>query len=80
MEPGEATWVVSEAALVHAELHCGEAKRIQQMVYPAERSVPEADAGVAPVLLSCKDSEEMLALTAIAFPHFFRRRTCVMGR
>lgn len=51
-----------------------------QMSFPHTRPLPAVRAGdleVAP--LTCADSEAMVELTSIAFPGYFRARTCMMG-
>ena len=50
-----------------------------QFVFPSDAPIqnPEFPAKIVP--LSCADAPAMLALTDIAFPGFFRPRTCEMG-
>jgi predicted GNAT family acetyltransferase len=47
------------------------------MVLPDDVSVP--DTKIEIVKLSEADADEMVALTTLAFPGFFRQRTCEMG-
>ena len=48
-----------------------------QMVLP--RTISPPDSPVAVVPLSRANADEMVVLTSLAFPGFFRRRTCEMG-
>jgi GNAT superfamily N-acetyltransferase len=51
-----------------------------QMVFPDDAEVPaSADRRIEILRLSCADAAEMVALTEIAFPGYFRTRTCEMG-
>ena len=50
---------------------------VLQMVLPAEVELPRRDPAIVP--LTCENAREMVALTDIAFPGFFRPRTCEMG-
>ncbi len=81
MEPGEATYVVSARPLVFEGLQCRGPLAVKQMTYPQDRplpTIPEIDS-VRIEPLSCANSAEMVELTSIAFPGFFRIRTCEMG-
>lgn len=51
-----------------------------QMAFPANAALPELPRGTEIHPLSCADAPEMLALIDVAFPGFFRVRTCEMGR
>jgi ribosomal protein S18 acetylase RimI-like enzyme len=51
-----------------------------QMVFPDGAEVPaSADRRIEILRLSCAHAAEMVALTEIAFPGYFRVRTCEMG-
>jgi ribosomal protein S18 acetylase RimI-like enzyme len=52
-----------------------------QMLLPEEVTPPDSrlDAAIEIVGLSGADAPEMVALTTLAFPGFFRKRTCEMG-
>jgi GNAT superfamily N-acetyltransferase len=51
-----------------------------QMLFPHHLPPPLPLPTAAPIaLLTCADAPAMVALTDIAFPGFFRSRTCVMG-
>jgi ribosomal protein S18 acetylase RimI-like enzyme len=81
MNPGEATYIVSEAPPTMPKgLICGGPLGVKQMTYPHERPLPlvsDCDMSIEP--LSCANAAEMVELTSIAFPGFFRIRTCEMG-
>jgi len=81
MRQGESTYIVSEAPLAMPNgLSCGGPVGVKQMTYPRNRPLPfasESDVIVEP--LSCANAAEMVELTSIAFPGFFRIRTCEMG-
>ncbi len=81
MEPGEAAYVVSETPLAGAGLRCRGPMAVKQMTYPQDHRLPDLTeiAGVEIEPLSCANAAEMVELTAIAFPGFFRIRTCEMG-
>jgi GNAT superfamily N-acetyltransferase len=52
-----------------------------QLLIPEHLRPPTPHPPVAQIApLSCTDARAMVALTDIAFPGFFRSRTCVMGR
>ena len=51
-----------------------------QMAWPEGLPIPNApQGGNQPVPLTCADAPEMMELIEIAFPGFFRERTCLMG-
>jgi GNAT superfamily N-acetyltransferase len=82
MEPGESTYIVSEAAPAMPKgLSCGAPLGVKQMTYPRDLPLPSApeSGGVMIESLSCANATEMVELTSIAFPGFFRIRTCEMG-
>jgi ribosomal protein S18 acetylase RimI-like enzyme len=82
MEPREAAYIISETALAMPKgLSCGPPFGVKQMTYPHDRPLPFASDGedVIVELLSCANAAEMVELTSVAFPGFFRIRTCEMG-
>jgi len=81
MEPGEATYVVHNAPLVLEGLRCEGPFGVRQMTYPPDLPLPNAAKreGLQIEPLSCANADAMVNLTGIAFPGFFRRRTCEMG-
>jgi GNAT superfamily N-acetyltransferase len=80
LTPGEQVWLPNISGLdpitvglkVVTELPC------HQMLLPASAALPEPHPAIAP--LTCTNAAEMVALTDIAFPGFFRPRTCEMGQ
>lgn len=78
MTPGEAVFFVGTLPALPPGWTVANAFTILQMVYDSERAVPaapEADAAA----LGPADQEAMLALTALAYPEFFRPRTAELG-
>jgi ribosomal protein S18 acetylase RimI-like enzyme len=57
-------------------LHC---HQMLGPLHPAENLRTDETADMNPVLLSSEDASAMVALTTLAFPGFFRQRTCEMG-
>ena len=49
------------------------------MIFPAGTSIPTASETLHITPLTCSDAPAMVALTDLAFPGFFRARTCLMG-
>jgi ribosomal protein S18 acetylase RimI-like enzyme len=76
--PGESIWIYDEADPSVEGLRCVERYACLQMVLPAAVGVP-ADIPECESL-SGAHADEMVALTDIAFPGFFRHRTHVMGQ
>jgi GNAT superfamily N-acetyltransferase len=77
LAPGESVWLIGEGYPYVPGLMLEETLDCFQMVLPEE-----ADPGAATieiVRLSAADEREMVALTALAFPGFFRPGTCEMG-
>jgi ribosomal protein S18 acetylase RimI-like enzyme len=82
MEPGETTYVAcAELPVSAAGLEYAGVVPCLQMAYPEDAPLPEVPnpAGVHIVPLTCADAADMVGLTNVAFPGFFRRRTCEMG-
>ena len=75
MEPGESVWIFAEDLPRVEGLACDNTLPTLQMVLPVDTPIPPADDAVVPL----SDPAEMVALTDIAFPGFFRPRTCEMG-
>jgi ribosomal protein S18 acetylase RimI-like enzyme len=75
--PGEYVWLIGESYPSVPELSCVGNLGCLQMVLPDEVTPPTPAPGIAP--LSCENAPEMVALTDLAFPGFFRSRTCEMG-
>jgi ribosomal protein S18 acetylase RimI-like enzyme len=72
---GESVWIAGSpnhlGLRVEQELDC------VQMVLPAEAPLPPSGSDIVP--LSAEDAAQMVALTDVAFPGFFRRATHRMG-
>jgi ribosomal protein S18 acetylase RimI-like enzyme len=77
--PEESVWVAAlgKASPADAGLVVLSAIDVLQMVLPPEIELPAPDPEVRS--LDGSHAAEMVALTDIAFPGFFRRRTCEMG-
>ena len=51
-----------------------------QMAWPEDLAIPESETNDQEIVpLACGDAQEMMELIEIAFPGFFRERTCLMG-
>lgn len=75
--PGEYVWLIGESYPAIADLPCAGTIECLQMVLPEAVTPPDPNPEIVP--LSCDNASEMVALTDIAFPGFFRSRTCAMG-
>ncbi len=75
--PKEPVWLIEESCPHIPELVFETTLKCLQLVLPEEVARPEPMMEI--VSLSSEDAFEMVALTDIAFPGFFRRRTCEMG-
>ncbi len=78
MEPAESVWMFGEQLPEGAGVRRVETLECLQMVLPAEAPAPPGRTGV--VELGEAAAGEMVALTNVAFPAFFRPRTVEMGR
>lgn len=76
--PGEATHLANEKPQEVAGLLSEASFACLQMVFPATAALP-ATKPIEIVPLSCADAPAMVDLISIAFPGFFRSRTCSMG-
>jgi predicted GNAT family acetyltransferase len=76
--PGEQVWLADGKFPEWPELVFETSLECLQMVLP-EGVEPPAGSEIEIVALSCTDAPAMVALTDLAFPGFFRRRTCEMG-
>jgi ribosomal protein S18 acetylase RimI-like enzyme len=72
LAPGESVWIAGKGPVPEADLEC------LQMVLGENITPPEPDRGLIP--LSVVDAPEMVALTTLAFPGYFRIRTVEMGQ
>ncbi len=76
LAPGEFVWIAAGAYPRLPELLFAESLECLQMVLPA-RVTPPCPIEVVPLALD--DVPQMIGLTDLAFPGFFRSRTCEMG-
>jgi predicted GNAT family acetyltransferase len=77
LAPNESVWIAGETYPHPPELVFEESLVCLQMVLPTEITPPAPTIEILP--LSNANAPEMVALTALAFPGFFRSRTCEMG-
>jgi ribosomal protein S18 acetylase RimI-like enzyme len=75
--PGEFVWIIGESHPQESALFVAETMQCLQMVLPED--IAQSDPPSALVRLSVLDVPEMIALTELAFPGFFRKRTIEMG-
>jgi ribosomal protein S18 acetylase RimI-like enzyme len=75
--PGEFLWLIGGNYPHVPELRFEETLECLQMILPEEIVPPDPTIEIAS--LSDANAAEMVALTDLAFPGFFRRRTCEMG-
>ena len=83
LAPSELVYLIGESYPRIPELTFRDTFGVLQMVLPVEVALPEesaaSDSSVEIVPLNDANADEMVALTALAFPGYFRRRTCQMG-
>lgn len=77
LDPQESTWIVDYGPLEIAGLSAVGALECVQMVLP--RDVTPREPTVQILALSSADAPDMLALTDLTFPGFFRKNTPRMG-
>jgi predicted GNAT family acetyltransferase len=77
LAPGESTWLIGPQYPQVPELLREEALECLQMVLPEKVKPPELTSSI--VKLPDTAAPEMVALTTLAFPGYFRARTCEMG-
>jgi ribosomal protein S18 acetylase RimI-like enzyme len=88
LNAGELVYLIGENYPHIPQLAFGETFGVLQMVLPGEAKIPaELSASGSPsasaleiVELTAADADEMVALTTLAFPGYFRKRTCEMGQ
>ncbi len=78
LRPGEKVWLFGADYPLIPELAFVGTLDCLQMVLTEEITVAE-DADMNGLPLSCAQAAEMVALTDLVFPGFFRARTCEMG-
>jgi ribosomal protein S18 acetylase RimI-like enzyme len=79
MESGETTYVMGEPPPETDVLLYRGVTPCLQMAFPPDRSISSESSTLPIAPLTCADALAMVALTDVAFPGFFRARTCVMG-
>jgi GNAT superfamily N-acetyltransferase len=80
LEPSESTFVISfEPLPTISGLTITGPYAVRQFEFPADATLPPLSPNIALDPLTCAHAAEMLDLTSIAFPGFFRIRTCAMG-
>jgi GNAT superfamily N-acetyltransferase len=77
LAPGESVWLIGESYPRVPELAFEETLTCLQMVLPEDITPPGSTIEI--IGLSEADAPQMIALTTLAFPGFFRRRTGDMG-
>jgi len=75
--PEESVWIPGEKFPRTPEISFEQSLECLQMILPAEVTLPARTIEILP--LSCANAPEMVALTTLSFPGFFRSRTCEMG-
>jgi ribosomal protein S18 acetylase RimI-like enzyme len=75
--PGESVWLIGAQYVEIPELRREATLECFQMVLPEDVVAAESPVKILP--LTDAHAHEMVALTEVAFPGFFRRRTCEMG-
>jgi ribosomal protein S18 acetylase RimI-like enzyme len=77
LAPDESTWLIGDSYPQVPQLSFEEKLECFQMVLPNDTTPPDPSTEV--VRMSEANAREMVALTTLAFPGFFRIRTCDMG-
>ena len=75
--PGESVWIIGDRFPQPPELRFEATLKTLQMVLSENIQPPSPDIEI--LALSAAKAKEMVALTTLAFPGFFRKRTCDMG-
>ncbi len=77
LEPGEQVWLSADGCAAVPDMVLEEQLICLQLVLPRTVVLPAPSAAIA--ALGGEHAPEMVALTDVAFPGFFRPRTCDMG-
>jgi len=77
LKADESVWLIGEAYTAIPELVRHETLECLQMILPADVAVPDGKENIGK--LADENANEMVALTTVAFPGFFRQETCRMG-
>jgi GNAT superfamily N-acetyltransferase len=79
MNPSESTWLFHDPPPSVTGLSHETSLPCLQMLFPADTALPATGRTATIVPLNATHAPEMVALTDVAFPGFFRSRTNVMG-
>lgn len=82
LAPGEMVYMMGAQPRMVPGLEFKDTLAGVQMMFPENAAlppIPENFLAAELATLSCKDAAEMVALTEVAFPGYFRIRTCEMG-
>jgi GNAT superfamily N-acetyltransferase len=79
LTPSDSVWIVDGGQPLIPELSVEGSLQCVQMVLPPEAPLPEAAPAVEVMPLGASQATEMVALTDVAFPGFFRPGTHRMG-
>ena len=79
MATGETTYVLGDPPASSDKLLYRGMTPCLQMAFPEQSSLPTVASALPISPLTCADAPAMVALTDVAFPGFFRLRTCLMG-
>ena len=79
LTPGESAYLLAEKPPDISGLTMRGPMGVLQMLFAADKPIPEQGPGAEVRRITCDDSAAMVALTDAAFPGFFRTRTCDMG-
>ena len=82
MAPNETTYILGDISAPATSLRRPPLPRRHpclQMAFPEHAPLPAIEPALPISPLTCADAPAMVALTDVAFPGFFRLRTCVMG-
>ena len=77
LEPGEQVWLSGDGYAAAAGMVLDDQLTCLQLALPRTVDLTAPSAGIAS--LAGENAREMVALTDVAFPGFFRPRTCDMG-
>ena len=79
LAPNETTYILGDPPPPTDTLLYRGALPCLQMAFPEQSPLPAIPSTLPISPLTCADAPAMVALTDVAFPGFFRPRTCVMG-
>jgi GNAT superfamily N-acetyltransferase len=80
LEPAESTYIISFEPLPSTPgITIAGPYAVRQFEWPVDAPLPPLSPDLAIEPLTCAHAAEMVELTSIAFPGFFRIRTCEMG-